>query len=381
MTDQGTHKPLVMHIPSRELLDASLRRIAVLANQGSGNYKHALILPTTADVSGHELGSVDIHTDPAARPHLGFGGSKSMSRVFKTLDLHPDLVVTHGSQALAAAPEKIGLKRVGHVHVVEQSPKAESLSWLERRYQRGAARGATCALALTHVDPQSAARRLALHEPPVKVRDGIDLDWAQNASEQEITDAALSPFGLKRSDVIILTHSPLTPDWDIGTLVEAFSYLDRKHADAHLVIMGDGPALPSLTMLAERTGLGARIHFMSEAHADLMYSAAEIFAVSAIQSITLDKVYRAMASGLAIAGTKACDLTRVVTQGNAHYVTAQNAESLAAMLHPLLSAQKLRDQLGRSNALRASHEYGLSQTLETWEEVLALALRRKRGSI
>lgn len=145
----------------------------------------------------------------------------------------------------------------------------------------------------------------------------------------------------------------------IDTLVRAFARLRATGEDVWLLIVGDGPVRASLVELARDLGVGDRAVFTGRVpHEDVLeyYSVIDLFVVprknrTVCRLVTPLKPFEAFSTGRTVILSDV-DALREIAQdsGAAELFEADNADSLAGLLHDLLADPDRRADLATRGA-------------------------------
>jgi glycosyltransferase involved in cell wall biosynthesis len=119
----------------------------------------------------------------------------------------------------------------------------------------------------------------------------------------------------------------------------------------HLVLMGQGPALPGLIETAQAQGLGSRLHAVGEVPAQLLpphVLACDATLVPAINPYASPlKLFDSLAAGVVALVPDQPNLREIIQHGeNGLLFAPGDAGSLAAALRPLLADRTAAQQLG-----------------------------------
>jgi glycosyltransferase involved in cell wall biosynthesis len=139
---------------------------------------------------------------------------------------------------------------------------------------------------------------------------------------------------------------------DFTTLLEA---LARVPAPWHLVLAGDGPALPAIAAAVQRGGLSERVELLG-ARADIpeLLERSDVFVLSSRSEGFPVSILEAMAAGLPVVATDVGGVAEAVEDGETGLlVPAADSEALAHALERLLSDPDLRRRLGAAGRARA----------------------------
>jgi glycosyltransferase involved in cell wall biosynthesis len=163
-----------------------------------------------------------------------------------------DLVHAHG---LKAAWTSVGGRPrrpvVLTVHNVVLDASAGRWAEVQRRLERAVLRSADRVIALTStmaselsdVVPESRLRVVLPASPPPSVTRG--------------PDEVRSELGVPAGAPLVVCAARLHPQKDLPTLLRAWQLVARRHPDAQLRVLGDGPLHAELDELVERLGVGA----------------------------------------------------------------------------------------------------------------------------
>jgi glycosyltransferase involved in cell wall biosynthesis len=147
-------------------------------------------------------------------------------------------------------------------------------------------------------------------------------------------------------------------DWHrLDLVIEALG--SPALSGAHLVLVGEGPAVPALVEQARRAGVEARLHLAGPRPHDRVPALLPAFDVALVPAINPYasplKLFEYMAAGLAVVAPDQPNLREVLADGeNALLFPPGDGPALAAALGRLARAPELRARLGRS--ARASVE-------------------------
>ena len=230
---------------------------------------------------------------------------------------------------------------------------------LARFCERRLWRGADAVLPVTQVLAADVARARDGQAGVHVIPNGADLKPGLDASSAAATRQRL---GLP-PDAVILGFVGFVRDWHgVGWAVDA---LPQLAPEAHLVIIGDGPALSALENRAEALGVAGRLRLVGRArHADVP-AYMEAFDV-ALQTAATPyasplKLFEYMALGRAIIAPDQPNIREVLRHGeNALLFQPGSEASFVSTLQGLCADPQLRRRLG-ADALRTIH-----RTPYTW---------------
>lgn len=273
-----------------------------------------------------------------AMPILNEGDVAALGRITRLVRRHRyDVLHLHTSQAHglgAAAARLAGRRRPATVVTrrVEHSIYRHSFLHLDRiKYAPGADRVLCVSERVREVllGDGLPADRL------VVVPDGIDLASYRDA---EPTDAR-ERLGIPEDAWLIGTVGHLDRSKGHHHLVDALLLLSTEHRDAHLVLVGDGPARRDLDRQVGETGLGRRVTFAGfRDDVPEILRALDVFAFPSTSEGLGSSVLEAMAAGTPVVATTAGGIPEAVRDGE------------DGLLVPPGDAQALADALVRVRA-------------------------------
>jgi glycosyltransferase involved in cell wall biosynthesis len=139
---------------------------------------------------------------------------------------------------------------------------------------------------------------------------------------------------------------------DFTTLLEA---LARVPGPCHMVLVGDGPALPAVAAAVQKEGLSERVELLG-ARADIpeLLSLSDVFVLSSRSEGFPVSILEAMAAGLPAVATDVGGVAEAVEDGETGFlVPPADSEALARALERLVSDADLRRRLGAAGRARA----------------------------
>jgi phenylacetate-CoA ligase len=149
----------------------------------------------------------------------------------------------------------------------------------------------------------------------------------------------------------------LEPDYNSACGLRAFAILHRKHADATLIVAGDGSERSALVKLAAELGISGAVNFTGNVANDRMralFDQADIFLNSSRVDNQPVSILEAWACGLPVVSTGAGGIRWLVTDGvDGMLAPNEDAEQLGAHLLSLLENPALAELLARNGRERA----------------------------
>ena len=160
-----------------------------------------------------------------------------------------------------------------------------------------------------------------------------------------------------RSELGIPLHAPLALFVGSGferkglpQLLEAFVRLPRR--DAHLVVVGRDRQSESLRRSAQRSGIGARVHFVGgQTDVRPFYGAADVFALPTLYDPFPNAALEAMACGLPVVTSTTSGAAELIRDAeNGFVIDALNIDALARTLEAAIDAREKMGVAARATA-------------------------------
>lgn len=283
----------------------------------------------------------------------------------------PDLLVTYNWGSIEWTLANRWPKRAPMIHIQDGFAEDEQISELpnRRRMRRFAYRKCDRVVVPSRQLEAQAAKNWKIPENRLSyVPNGIDCHRFQNTADGKL----LSQYGLTPDDMIIGTVARLTPEKNIGRLIEAFSTIENKHAHAKLVIVGDGIGMSALKMLAERICEQERVIFTGKIDMpETIVPAFDVFALSSDTEQMPISVLEAMAASKPVVSTDVGDVKTMVAAENRSFIEGREAPEIAASLDILLSDPALASSIGSANAAIVEAEFSLQKMVDTYDQLFS----------
>jgi len=195
-----------------------------------------------------------------------------------------------------------------------------------------------------------------------------------------VTGASRSHFGLPEDAFVAVTIGRLIPRKQVGQLVRAVAR--SGVANAHLLVIGDGPEAEEIGRVAGELGMAERVKllgFVSEADKFRALAVADIFAsTSAHEGFGLVFV-EALAAGLPVVCYDEGGQTDFLASGETGYVIKLGDEAaFAAALRSLAVSVDQRRAIGAANRSRAE-SFFIERCAAQYEGILERAIARRSG--
>jgi glycosyltransferase involved in cell wall biosynthesis len=228
-------------------------------------------------------------------------------------------------------------------------------------------------IALTSEQEKEA--RIYLSSVPLHLLpNGVNIrKYNPSAQEKRIARQKLGwPTGLA-----FLYTGRFSPQKHLPFFVEAWAEAAKKsRTQAFLALIGEGIEEASIRKSAEQTGVEKRL-FIHGPREDLswIYAAADIFILPSLAEGLSNSLLEAMASGLAVLGSRAGGNSEAVEEAKAGLLfDADNAEEIQIQTAKFLAHPELVATFGRAARKRAEDFYSLDKVAERYERIYRLAL-------
>jgi glycosyltransferase involved in cell wall biosynthesis len=177
--------------------------------------------------------------------------------------------------------------------------------------------------------------------------------------------SARRKLGLPEDGQVIGTVSSLVPYEGIEDLLAAFALLAADMPQLRLLIVGDGSSMPSLQIMAQRSGYASRIIFtgrVPRSQTALYHQALDVFVVprkdlEVTRSVTPLKPVEAMASARPVVASNLPALAEIVEdQVTGFLAAAGDPAAVAKAVRELLSDPELAAKFGAAGRERVLQE-------------------------
>jgi glycosyltransferase involved in cell wall biosynthesis len=152
-------------------------------------------------------------------------------------------------------------------------------------------------------------------------------------------------------------------------LIEAVAALRERFPALHLALAGDGPRRTHLERLAERSGIGDRVHFLGR-RADIpeLLACSDAGVLPSLTEGLPNSVLEYLAAGLPVVATRVGGVPEVIEDGQEGFlVPPGNPGALAAALSRLLQDPGLAQRMGDAGQRRAQAEFSFERLVERLE--------------
>jgi glycosyltransferase involved in cell wall biosynthesis len=200
------------------------------------------------------------------------------------------------------------------------------------------------------------------------VCNGIRLDEFDVAQAPAARDA----FGISGDQTLFVYVGRVSPEKNLKTFAEALIRAVDAGADAHWLIIGDGPARAALQ--AQLAPIRERSHFLGavpRAQVPRLLAMADVFASPSLSEVNPVSVIEAMACGKPFLGLHATWWDEFSDNENpqpAGVLCGHNAGELAAAIRRLCDDRALRLQMG-AQARRLSRRFDIRSVTAQWIDI------------
>jgi glycosyltransferase involved in cell wall biosynthesis len=174
----------------------------------------------------------------------------------------------------------------------------------------------------------------------------------------------------ERDHPIILACGRLTPDKNYTFLVRVFAQL--KHADAQLVILGEGPERSAIEAEITRLNLGDRISLLGYENPAPWYERASCFAITSTREAFGLVVVEALTAGLPVVTTASGGPNEILDNGRYGRVVAQMDEAAFAVALD----EALADPGDSASRVARAHEFSMDKCVNAYETMFGEIAQR-----
>ncbi|MGD9587797.1 MAG: glycosyltransferase [Pyrinomonadaceae bacterium] len=168
------------------------------------------------------------------------------------------------------------------------------------------------------------------------------------------------------------------PVKDQETFLEAAKIVSGRNAKAVFVLAGEGPRTDMIENLAERIGIGEKVHFLGRCD-----RVPELLSVSAIGVLTSrsegfsNSILEYMAAGLPVVATRVGGAAEAVIEGKTGYLIEPGDNALlASRLVEILQNDELATSMGAKGRKRASEHFSIEAQLAKTHKLYERELER-----
>ena len=207
----------------------------------------------------------------------------------------------------------------------------------------------------------------------VVIHNGIPLEDFQ-PGDRVVARAGL---GIPTSACVVGTVGRLHPVKGTSYLLEAFADLAPGHAEAILLLVGDGPQRTQLEELARCLGVSERVRFLgNRSDVSRLLQAMDVFVLASVWEGMPNAALEAMAVGLPVVATGVGGTPEAVVDGETGLlVPPRDPDGLAQAIARLLRDPELWRTMGQAGRRRVEQHFSVEQmvrqTERLYEELLS----------
>lgn len=172
-------------------------------------------------------------------------------------------------------------------------------------------------------------------------------------------DAVREELGIPREAPLVLAVGRLNKQKGFADLLRMFERVVATHANAYLVIAGNGSLHRELARRIAKSGLASRVQLLGlRRDIPRLLAAADVYVSAALWEGLPVAILEAMAAGLPVVATRVGDVARVVGPGMGTLVEPGDPEALFEALQPLLDDRALCRAQGEVGRAHVRQEFG-----------------------
>ena len=190
---------------------------------------------------------------------------------------------------------------------------------------------------------------------------GLELDnFIDNRRRRGVLHREL---GLSSANRLIGIVGRIAPIKNHRLFFDAMARVLAQHANAHVVVVGDGDLRPEMERYVGERGIASRVSFLGWRH-DLpqVYTDLDVVVISSNNEGTPVSAIEAMAAGRPVVATRVGGLPDVISDGETGYLVAPgNAEQLASAVERVLRDGETTDGLRRNARESVKHKFAVER--------------------
>jgi glycosyltransferase involved in cell wall biosynthesis len=209
----------------------------------------------------------------------------------------------------------------------------------------------------------------------VTLHNGIDLEPFQRPRE-EARRLISAEFGIPRQALVVVAVSVLRAGKGIEVLIEAAGSILRRHPDAFILIVGDGPMAEEWQSLADRVRGGDRIRWAGfRRDVNQILAGCDLFVHPTLADAFPTVLLEAMAAGLPVVASGVGGVPEIVLDGETGtLVPAADPKRLSAAINALLADVRRRKEMSEAAVATVSRQFSthawISRLSSLYGEVL-----------
>ncbi|BCO14101.1 glycosyl transferase [Aeromonas hydrophila] len=206
----------------------------------------------------------------------------------------------------------------------------------------------------------------------VHISNGVD-DIRLNRGEPW---SAIEELGLAPDNLIVATIGSLIKRKGIDLLIRSLAELVSTGEEAQLLVIGSGPELKALTLLAADLGVSKRVHFLGERHdsAAILRGGVDLLASGAREEVFGLTLAEAGMLGLPVCAYRVGGIPEVVEHGVTGLLSEPGDWIQMASYWRRLRDHQLRYAMGEAGKCRAEKFFTIdgyvTNVMEVWSDAL-----------
>jgi L-malate glycosyltransferase len=368
---QGERVPHLLHIFSTFAIGGPQTRFATLANRLGAKYRHT-IFALDGDLACVERldPSLDVKAMAIRLPKGGTLNLANLIRIRHRLaEIRPDVLLTYNWGAIEwVLAERWRPLVLRHIHLEDGFGPDESPDrQLPRRvlFRRLALGGDVRVVVPSQTLYRVATTTWRLAPRVVQyIPNGIDAERFAVPPDRDL----VARLGATAGQLIIGSLGGLRPEKNLARLIRVFAALPSG-LPARLVIVGEGPAMASLTALTSALGVADRVALMGSIdRPERLLGFFDVFALTSDTEQMPYSIIEAMATGLPIVATDVGDVRDMLAEDSRHLVRPINDETgFTAALTRLLDDGEERKRLGAANRNRVRMQFTIDKMVDAYD--------------
>ena len=321
-------------------------------------------------------------------PRSSDGGTEAMRALGSPLrQFAPDVIVAYDALSPAALRGARMARSLGSTLVLVEGGWRGSLAWKDRVLRRigetlwgpYVRRTTAAVVALDPLAEQQCLRDGFARELVRVIPHGVDVQAFRPGLASTLVARA------RIRGRILLYLGKLAVERGVCELLSAFARTVGQRSDWNLVYAGGGPARAELRAMADRLGLGDRVHWVEPREEELpgLLGASTVLAIPALSHEVVGHYgARALACGLPILASDLANLRAFVTPGeNGLLVTPGSVEAWREAIQLTASSPTTRARWARASRAIAVERYSWPAVAARFEELFAAARELVRAKL
>ncbi|TWT89744.1 putative glycosyltransferase EpsD [Pseudobythopirellula maris] len=196
------------------------------------------------------------------------------------------------------------------------------------------------------------------------VRNAID---EQQFTRTRTAEQARTLLGLPAGAPLIGGAGRLSPEKAFDTLIHAAARIEGLAAPVHVAIAGEGEEHGRLLALAERLGMGGRVHLLGRLQdVTPFFESLDAFVLSSLREGLPNVVLEAMALGAPVVSTRVAGVPKLIDDDrHGLLVDIGDTDGLAQAIGALLTDKPRSDRLREAARRRIESDFSFSKRMDS----------------